>query len=87
MQTHAENTPSNNQTQKGDQMIKVNDEGIAYGPNSKSVGKGGVIIDGNQSGTYHIAGDNNDVTIPATTPDSNIVITGNNNQVKRERTK
>jgi len=63
---------------------KPGSKGIAIGPGAVAVG---VIIDGNQSGTYHISGDNNDVTIPATTPDSNIVITGNNNQVKRERTR
>jgi len=66
---------------------KPGSRGIAIGPGAVAVGAGGVIIDGDMSGTYHISGDNNDVTIPANTPDSNIVITGNGNKVKRERTR
>jgi len=84
MQMHAENTTNS----KGDNMPtiiigKPGSRGIAIGPGAVAVGAGGVIIDGDMSGTYHISGDNNDVTIPANTPNSNIVITGNNNQVKR----
>jgi len=88
MQMHAENTTNS----KGDNMPtiiigKPGSRGIAIGPGAVAVGAGGVIIDGDMSGTYHISGDNNDVTIPANTPDSNIVITGNGNKVKRERTR
>jgi len=77
---------------KGDNMPtiiigKPGSRGIAIGPGAVAVGAGGVIIDGDMSGTYHISGDNNDITIPANTPDSNIVITGNGNKVKRERTR
>jgi len=41
--------------------IQVGDGAVAYGANSKAVGRGGVIIDGNSSGNTIITGDNKQV--------------------------
>jgi len=58
---------------------KPGSKGIAYGPNSKSVGSNGVIVNGKNSGNICITGNNNSVQKP--TDGRNIIVEGDNNKI------